>query len=122
LSDQRGQTVSRGRALVVEVEKLPGASTADVTHGLERALGDLHLTGIKVDTSFFRPASYVEQGIDNFELGLLVAAALGLLALGALLLALRAVVIAAVSVAVSMTAGLLLLQALGYTFNAFLVL
>ncbi|HZU59517.1 MAG TPA: efflux RND transporter permease subunit, partial [Solirubrobacteraceae bacterium] len=123
LTNSRGQAVSNGDALVLEVEKLPGASTLGVTNGIERALRELNLpSAIKVDTSFFRPASYVQEGLSNLALGLLIGAALALLVLGALLLQLRAVVIAAVSVAVSMVAGVLLLQLFGYTFNAIVAL
>ncbi len=124
VTNQRGQAVSNGHAVVLEVEMLPGASTLGVTKGLERALGQLRLAAqrVTVDTSFFRRASYVQTGIDNLTLGLLIAAALGLLALGAVLLALRAVVVAAISVAVSMMAGLVLLQLFGYTFNELVLL
>ena len=45
------------------VDKLPYASTKDVTRGIEDALDELRpgLTGLDVDSSIFRPATYVDQ-------------------------------------------------------------
>jgi Cu/Ag efflux pump CusA len=115
---------SQGSQLVLLIQKLPSASVVGVTNGVERALQDLSpaLQGVKIDASFFRPAAYVTNSLDNLALGLAVAAALGLIALGALFLGLRAVAISALSVALSVVLALLVLQTLGYTLNALVVL
>ena len=49
------------------IEKLPGANTVDVTHGVDEALDELApgLRGITVDRSMFRPATYVEDSGDQ---------------------------------------------------------
>jgi multidrug efflux pump subunit AcrB len=110
--------------LVLEIQKLPSASLVGVTNGVERALSDLRpaLRGVTVDSSFFKPARYVSSGLHNLALGLAAAAALAILALGALLLDARATCVAALSIALSLTAALLVLQWLGQTVNALVVL
>jgi Cu/Ag efflux pump CusA len=115
---------SRGNGLVLLVQKLPSASVPGVTKGIEQALADLRpaLPGVTVDTSFFKPAGYINRALDNLELALLIAAALGILALAALLLELRGLFLAAGSVALSLLAAVVVLDALGYTLNALVVL
>ena len=46
------------------VEKFPGADTIEVTEGVEDALEALRpgLTGMRTDTSVFRPATYIDDG------------------------------------------------------------
>jgi Cu/Ag efflux pump CusA len=114
----------QGAGLILMVQKLPRASVRGTTNGVLRALSELRpaLGGVTVDTSFFRPATYETNALHNVAIALAIAAALGLLALIALLLDARAVVVCAISVAVSLLAAALVLQALGYTLNALVVL
>jgi Cu/Ag efflux pump CusA len=115
---------SKGAGLVLLIQKLPSASVPGVTTGVEKALRELEpaLPGVTIDTSFFKPASYVTNALHNLALGLIVAAVLGLLALAALLLDARALFLSALSVALSLLAALVVLNALGYTLNALVVL
>ncbi len=120
-----GNALTRnGRGLVLLVQKLPSASVPGVTKGIQRALADLGpaLQGVTIDSSFFKPTSYVEGALHNLALALVIAAALGILAIAALLLDLRATVLAATSVAISFLAAVIVLGALGYTLNALVVL
>ena len=52
------------------VEKFPGANTLEVTEGVEDALEKLRpgLAGMQTDTSVFRPATFIEDAIDNLTL------------------------------------------------------
>jgi Cu/Ag efflux pump CusA len=115
--------VGGGSGLVLEVQKLPAANVLAVTNGLDRALDDLRpaLSGVQIDTSFFRPASYISSALHNLALVLLIAAALVLIALVALFLEARSLLIAAMSLALSLLVAALFLQALGYTLNALVV-
>ncbi len=115
---------SKGSGLILLVQKLPSASVLGVTKGVQAALNDLRpaLQGVSIDTSFFKPASYVSNALHNLALALVIAAALGILALTALLLDARAVCVAALSVALSLLAAVLVLDWLGYTLNALVVL
>ena len=77
---------------------------------------------MSIDSSVFRPATYAANSLRNLALALIVGAALALLALVALFLEARSAVVTLVSVAVSMVAAALLLQALGFTLNALVIL
>jgi Cu/Ag efflux pump CusA len=116
--------VGGNSGLVLVVQKLPSASVLGVTKGINRALADLRpaLRGVQINASFFRPATYVSDALHNLKLALLISAGLILLALIALLLDARTVLVVAVSVMVSLIGATLLLQALGYTLNAMVTL
>src|SRR5436305_2346831 len=60
-----GPSGSGGAGLLVAIDKLPGASTLGVTHAVEQALAELRpgLSGVTVDASVFRPATYVRDGL-----------------------------------------------------------
>ncbi len=115
---------AKGAGLVLLVQKLPGASVPGVTKGVEAALNELRpaLAGVTIDTSFFKPASYISNALHNLALALVIAAVLGILALAALLLDARATFLAATSVALSLLSAVLVLNWRGYTLNALTVL
>ncbi|HEX2103682.1 MAG TPA: efflux RND transporter permease subunit, partial [Solirubrobacteraceae bacterium] len=106
--------------LMLVVEKFPGANTRDVTEGVEAALERLRpgLTGMRTDTSVFRPATYIEDAIENLALTLIVAGALLALALVAFLFNWRALLVCLVTIPTSIVAAAFVLDLLGYTFNA----
>jgi CzcA family heavy metal efflux pump len=106
--------------LLLVVEKFPGASTLAVTKGVEDALDELRpgLAGLKTDTSVFRPATLIEDAIDNITLTLTIAGLLLVLLVAAFLFQWRAVLIALVTVPLSLIAAALVLDLLGQTFNA----
>jgi CzcA family heavy metal efflux pump len=106
--------------LLLVVEKFPGASTPEVTRGVEEALDELApgLSGLRTDTSVFRPATLIDHAIDNLALALITAAVLLALALAAFLFRWRSVVVALATIPVSLVAAALVLDLLGQTFNA----
>jgi Cu/Ag efflux pump CusA len=116
--------VNGGHGLMLVVEKFPGASTLAVSEAVEDALEDLRpgLTGVQTSTSLFRPADYLEQALDNlwltFGLGLLLL----LLLLAALRLHWRALVVAVVSVPLSLVVAGLLLTWFGQSLNLLVLL
>ena len=60
--------------LMMIVEKLPWANTLDVTRGVEEALASLKpgLPGIEIDSTIFRPATFIELSIDNLTMALII--------------------------------------------------
>jgi CzcA family heavy metal efflux pump len=106
--------------LLLVVEKFPGASTLEVTEGVEEALDELEpgLAGLRTDTSVFRPATLIGNAIDNLRLMLIIAGVLLALIVAAFLLRWRTVLIALVTIPVSLVAAALVLELLGETFNA----
>jgi Cu/Ag efflux pump CusA len=112
--------VGDGPGLMLVVEKFPDADTADVTRAVEKAMTALApgMAGITVDTTVFRPATYIEEAIGNVAIALLVALLLAGGALMALLRGWRPAVIALVSIVLSVLASAVVLYLLGATANA----
>ncbi len=112
--------VNDADGLMLVVEKFPGANTLEVTNGVEKALEKLKpgLGGMQTDTSVFRPATFIEDATDNITLVLIIAIALLALGLAALLFQWRTLLIALVTLPVSMVTAALVLDILGETFNA----
>ena len=110
--------------LVLVVQKLPSASVPAVTHEVDQALAALQpgLPGVHIDASLFRQASYVQSALGNLRVALIIAGLLAVMALIALLLQLRLAVIGLAAVATSLVAATLVLDQLGYTFNALVIL
>jgi CzcA family heavy metal efflux pump len=112
-----------GTGLVLVVEKFPEANTLEVTRGIEDAIDVMRpgLSGIAFDTTIFRPASFIEESIDNVALALIIGSVLVLLVLGAFFFDWRAVLVALVAILLSLLAAGLVLYALGETINAMVV-
>jgi Cu/Ag efflux pump CusA len=106
-----------GPGLMLVVEKLPEANATEVTDELEDALASLDLEGIEVDTSFFQPADYIQDSLDNLREALVVSLLLLLLALAAFLFNLRATVIALFATLLSMSAAVGVLWTRDETLN-----
>src|SRR3990172_8503575 len=75
--------INDGPGILLIVEKFPWANTLDVTRGVEEALEELQpgLSGIEIDTTIFRPASFIEMSIDNLTEAMVIAAVLVILVL-----------------------------------------
>jgi Cu/Ag efflux pump CusA len=112
--------VDGGPGLLLVVEKFPGADTRTVTADVESALEDLQegLSGIRTDTSLFRPATYVEKAMDNLALVGGIGFLLMLLVIAAVRLQWQALAIALLVVPLSLVTAALLLQFFGQGFNA----
>src|SRR3954463_13869787 len=113
----------RGNGLMLVVEKLPGADTLDVTRRVDAAVAELRrgLEGVQIDTSVFRPASFIDSAIDHLALALAIASALVLLALTAFFLRWRAVFVCAVAIPLSLAAAALVLDLAGTTINLLVI-
>jgi Cu/Ag efflux pump CusA len=108
-----------GPGLILVVDKFPGFNTHHVTRDLEAALRELKpgMTGIDVDTDIYRPASYIERATDNLSGALLAAAILLAIGLAMLLGSWQSAVAAAVTIALSLLAALLVLNLRGVHLN-----
>ena len=115
-----GDAVVNGRTgVLLVVEKTPGANTLDVTRGVEDALEELRpgLSGVRVDSSAFRPAEYINEAIDNVTLAVILGCLLLALALFAFLFEWRAALVCFAAFAVSITVAALVLLVAESTFN-----
>ncbi len=115
--------INDGEGLLLVIEKFPEANTLEVTRGIDEALAALApgLSGIDIDSSIYRPASYIETASGNLSLGLLIGLVLAAIGLAALLLDWRSVVIVIVAIPASLTVAGLVLYALGATINAMVI-
>ncbi|HSV37362.1 MAG TPA: efflux RND transporter permease subunit [Nocardioidaceae bacterium] len=110
------------QCLLLVVEKFPGASTVDVSDGVDSAIAALRpgLADMTLDSSVYRPAAYVDSALDNLGWALLIGAALLML----LILAFfdwRRSVIAAATIVVSSATAVVMLDVLGATVDLMVV-
>src|SRR5918992_415375 len=123
LADVPDAVINDGDGLMLIVEKLPWANTLDVTRGVEVALEELApgLPGIAVDQTIFRPATFIEQAINNLGSAMLIGALLMILMLGAFLYEWRAALISIVAIPLSLIAAALVLDARGAVVNTMIL-
>lgn len=115
--------INQGDGLMLIVEKLPWANTMDVTEGVEAALAELEpgLTGIAVDSSIFRPATFIEDSISNLTRALILGSLLMIFMLGAFLYSWRTALVSIVAIPLSLLAAALVLQTQGATVNTMIL-
>lgn len=107
------------RGLMMIVEKLPWANTLEVTRGIEDALAALKpgLPGIEIDSTIFRPATFIELSMDNLTQALVIGCILVVIVLGAFLYEWRVALISAVAIPLSLVAAGVVLYLMGATIN-----
>ncbi len=112
-----------GPGLILVIEKFPGANTLEVSTGVEKALADLGpgLQGMEIDTSLFRPASFIESVSANLRNLLLIGAVLVLLGLLAFTFQWRTTLISLLAIPIALIAGAMVLYLTGATFNMMLL-
>jgi CzcA family heavy metal efflux pump len=111
--------INQGPGLMMIVEKLPWANTLDVTRGVEAAIDEMRpgLPGIDIDTTIFRPATFIEQSIHNLTESLLIGAVLVVIVLFFFLYEWRVALISATIIPLSLMTSLLVLNLRGVTIN-----
>jgi CzcA family heavy metal efflux pump len=99
--------INDGQGLMLIVEKLPWGNTLEVTRGVEAAVDKMRpgLPGMEIDTTIFRPATFVETAIGNLSRALLIGSLLVILILIAFLYDWRSAVISAVAIPLSLLAA-----------------
>jgi Cu/Ag efflux pump CusA len=105
--------------MLLVVERYPGTSVEDVTRGVEYALDEIRpgLAGLKTDSTIFRPATFVENALDNLSKTLLISLILLVLLLGAFIFDWRGALVSLLTILMSLAAAVGVLAALGVTFN-----
>jgi Cu/Ag efflux pump CusA len=115
--------VNHAPSLTLVVEKFPWANTKDVTKEVEKALRDLRpaVSGMEIDPTLFRPATYLELGVDNLSSALLLGAVLMIVAFLAFFFNWRTVLISTVAVLMSVIAAGTVLYVRGVTINMMII-
>ncbi len=111
--------VDDGPGLLLVVQKYRGANTVDVTRGVEEAMAEMApgLPGIEVDTTIFRPATFIEQSLENLTRALLLGVLLVSLIIVAFLFEWRTAFISLIAIPLSLVAAVLVLDAAEVTLN-----
>ena len=112
--------VGEGTGLVLVIEKFPNVNTLDVTRNVESALAAMQpgLPGIKVDTTVFREASFINASIGNVSMAVLIGFLLIAIVLGLMLFDPRAALISLATIPLAVIAAAVVLHLSGVSLNA----
>ncbi len=105
--------------IMLIVEKLPWGNTLEVTRGVEAALEQLRpgLPGIAIDTTIFRPATFIEDALRNLSTAMVIGFVLIAVVLVFFLFEWRVAVISIMSIPLSVVAAGLVLKVTGQSIN-----
>jgi CzcA family heavy metal efflux pump len=118
---KRGEGSRNGKpAIIVGVQKQPGANTIALTSRLDRQLDALQLelpAGMTIDRRIFRQADFIEVAVDNVVKALRDGGILVIIVVLLFLANLRAAAITLTAMPLSLATAILLLRAFGATIN-----
>ena len=111
--------INDGPGLMLIVQKFRGANTMEVTEGIDKAIEELRpgLPGMEIDATIFRPATFVEQSLDNLKTALIIGVGLVVLIIAAFLFAFRTAFISLIAIPLSLIAAVIALDLQGATIN-----
>jgi CzcA family heavy metal efflux pump len=115
-----GDAVINGQTgLLLIVEKQPWGNTFEVTRNIEKTLDDLRpgLNDIEIDSTIFRPATFIEMSLRNLNQALLIGCLLVAIVLILFLNDWRTAVISILAIPLSLISALLILYYKGETIN-----
>ncbi len=107
-------------AVILSVQKQPGANTLDLSREIDRVLVDVARSlpkGVVIERENFRQADFIELAIHNVSVALRDGAILVLLVLFAFLGNVRTTVISAVAIPLSLVMGVFVVSLFGGTLN-----
>jgi CzcA family heavy metal efflux pump len=115
--------VNHSPSLMLVVEKFPWANTKQVTQQVEEALVDLRpaVSGMEMDPTLFRPATYLELAVDNLSTALLVGGFLMLVAFFVLHFNWRPALVSITAVLLSAITAATVLYLSGTTLNMVII-
>jgi len=107
-------------AVVLGIQKQPGANTLDLTARLDATLEEIQAglpQGMKIERHIFRQADFIRVSIDNLNKALIEGVVLVVAIVFAFLLSARATAISLVAIPLSLVAAILVMKAMGATIN-----
>jgi CzcA family heavy metal efflux pump len=109
--------------LLLIVEMYPWGNTLDVTRNVEATLDDLRpgLGDVEVDSTIFRPATFIEDALENLSHALLIGCILVVIVLVLFLFDWRAALISALAIPLSLIAAALVIHYRGETINTMVI-
>jgi Cu/Ag efflux pump CusA len=111
--------INDGPGLLLIVEKQPWGNTLSITRQVEAALEALKpgLPDLELDSTIFRPATFIERSLTNLQRALWLGCALVVVVLIAFFFEWRAALISLVTIPLSLLAAGIVLHYLGGTIN-----
>ena len=115
--------INDGPGLLLIVEKQPWGNTFEVTQNVEAALDSMRagLPEIDIDSTIFRPATFIEMSLDNLSRALLIGCILVIIILYAFLYEWRTALISVVAIPLSLLSAALVLYYRGGTINTMIL-
>lgn len=115
--------INGGPGLLLIVEKQPEGNTLQVTRDVEAALTALKpgLSGVDVDSTIFRPATFIEMSLANLNRALLIGCVLVVLVLAVFLWDWRTAVISLTAIPLSLVAAAMVLARFGGTLDTMVI-
>jgi CzcA family heavy metal efflux pump len=115
--------INDGDGILLIVEKQPWGNTLDVTRGVERVLAELKpaLPGTNIDSTIFRPATFIQLSIDHLTEALWLGCVLVVVILALFLGDWRTTLISVIAIPLSLSVALLLLAWRGETINTMIL-
>jgi CzcA family heavy metal efflux pump len=115
--------INDGPGLLLIVEKQPSGNTLDVTRNVEAALNALKpgLKDVEIDSTIFRPATFIEVALRNLRSALLIGCLLVIAVLVAFLFEWRTALISLLAIPLSLLAATLVLYWRGYSINTMVI-
>jgi CzcA family heavy metal efflux pump len=118
---KRGEGSYKGHpAVVIGIQKQPGANTAELTRRIDTVLDELQTSlpeGMKIERDAFRQADFIATALHNVEVALRDGALLVVLVVALFLASARATLITLVALPLSLAVAVLVLAAMGGTIN-----
>ena len=111
--------INDGDGLMLIVQKYRGANTKETTDGVEETMREMApgLPAIEYDTTIFRPATFIEESINNLTVALLLGVLLVIVIISAFLYTFRTAFISLISIPLSLLGAYLVLDARNVTIN-----
>jgi CzcA family heavy metal efflux pump len=115
--------INDGPGLLLVVEKQPWGNTLAVTRDVEAALDVLRpgLSGVDIDATIFRPATFIERSLGNLTRAMLLGCALVAVILVVFLFDWRTAVISLSAIPLSLLAAAVVLHLRGGTLNTMVI-
>lgn len=120
-ASKRGTASHNGKpAVVIGIQKQPGANTLELTQRIDSALADIQRTlpqGMKVSADLFRQSDFIEVGIGNLGRAIVEGMVLVVAIVFAFLLSGRATAITLLAIPLSLVVAILAMKAAGIGIN-----
>lgn len=115
--------INDGPGLLLIVEKQPWGNTLQITREIERVLATLRpgLKDVQIDSTIFRPATFIERSLKNLFHSMLVGCVLVVIVLVSFLFDWRTALISMTAIPLSLVSASLVLYYMGATLNTMII-